>query len=264
MTDLAALNDLACQIARAAGDLLLKRPDVMDTSAKSSATDVVTQMDHASERLIVEMIQAARPEDGILGEEGASHPGRSGLTWVIDPIDGTVNYLYDLPAWAISIGIMRGDESVVGVVYAPLLRGGELYRAVKGSGAFCNDVRLQATKVEDLSSSLIATGFGYDAKQRTRQAAVLAKVLGSVRDIRRMGAASLDLCHVAAGRVDGYFEAGLKPWDLAAGGLIASEAGAFVTGLRTARADEKMVVAAGRGIHLPLRELLLKHDADRV
>jgi myo-inositol-1(or 4)-monophosphatase len=263
MEDLAALSALATRIAIAAGDLLADRPAELTTSTKSSPTDVVTQMDQASERLITEMIRSERPHDGILGEEGADHAGTSGLTWVVDPLDGTVNYLYDLPAWAVSIGIVRGEQVLVGVVYAPVLRGGELYRATKGGGAFCNDRRITASKAEALSDALLATGFTYDARQRVRQAAILAKIIGKVRDVRRMGAAALDLCHVASGRVDGYFEAGLKPWDLAAGDLIASEAGAYVTGLRTARADGSLVVAAGSRLHIPLRELLLEFDADR-
>lgn len=264
MEDLAVLSALATRIALAAGDLLAARPAELTTSMKSSPTDVVTQMDKASERLITEMIRAERPDDGILGEEGADHAGSSGLTWVVDPLDGTVNYLYDLPAWAVSIGLMRGQENLVGVVYAPMLRGGELYRATKGGGAYCNDQRLKASRADDLASALLATGFTYDARQRVRQAAVLAKVMASIRDVRRIGAAAIDLCHVAAGRVDGYFEAGLKPWDLAAGELIAREAGAYVTGLRTERADGSLVVAAGPRLHLALRELLLRFDADRV
>lgn len=263
-TELQSLSDLAVQIALAAGELLVNRPAVIHTSSKSSDTDVVTQMDHASEALITNMIRQARPQDAILGEEGAQESGTSGLTWVIDPIDGTVNYLYDLPAWSVSIGVVQGNENLVGVVYAPLIRGGELYRATKGGGAFCNDLPIRASQASELGSALVATGFAYDARRRTRQAAVVAKVIHAVRDIRRIGVASLDLCHVAAGRVDGYFEASLKPWDLAAGELIATEAGAFVTGLRSARADETLVVAAGSGIHLALREMLLKYDADRV
>lgn len=264
MEDLAALSALAHRIAIAAGELLVNRPDVLSTSLKSSPTDVVTHMDHASEELITSMIRAERPQDGILGEEGADQVGDSGLTWVIDPIDGTINYLYDLPAWSISIGVMRGDQPIVGVVHAPLLRGGETYHAVRGGGAYCNDRRLKVSPASDLSSALLATGFTYDARQRVRQMAVMSKVIGKVRDIRRFGVASIDLCHVAAGRVDGYFEAGLKPWDLAAGSLIAREAGALVTGLRSERPDGTMVVAAPPQLHLPLRELLLTHDADRV
>lgn len=264
MSELTELSEIAVRIAHAAGELLLQRPDVIDTASKSSPTDVVTQMDHASEKLIIEMIKAERPQDGILGEEGTSHAGESGLTWVVDPIDGTVNYLYDLPAWSVSIGVVRGEKNLVGVVYAPSLRGGELYRAVRGEGAYCNDRRIRPSRESQLSSALIATGFTYDARQRVRQAAVVSKVIGQVRDIRRWGVASIDLCHVAAGRVDGYFEAGLKPWDLAAGELIAREAGAVVTSLRSERADGSMVLAAPPQLHLPLRELLMKFDADRV
>lgn len=261
---LEAISDLAHRIAKAAGELLVNRPAVVDTSVKSSPTDVVTQMDHASEELITSMIRAERPDDGILGEEGADQVSTSGLTWVVDPIDGTVNYLYDLPAWAVSIGVMRGNQHLVGVVHAPLLRGGETYHAIRGQGAYCNQTRIFASTISDLGSALLATGFTYDARQRVRQAAVLSKVIGRVRDIRRFGVASIDLCHVAAGRVDGYFEAGLKPWDMAAGALIAREAGAYVTSLRTETPDGSLVVAAGPQIHLPLRELLLSHDADRV
>lgn len=256
------LLDLAERAARAAGELLLQRPDVLQLDTKSSKTDIVTQMDRASEELIASMIRAERPDDGFIGEEGANTASKSGITWVIDPLDGTINYLYDLPGWAVSIAAVKGDQNLVGVVYVP--RVGELFTAIKGQGAFCNGVRLRASKAQELDQALIATGFAYGADRRARQGAIVGKMMSKIRDIRRFGAAAVDLCHVAAGRVDGYFEAALQPWDLAAGELIAREAGAVVTGLRTERANHELVVAAPPAIHVPLRQLLLSLDADRV
>lgn len=253
---------LAERTAKAAGELLQQRPDVLHTDTKSSKTDIVTQMDRASEELITTMIRADRPNDGFIGEEGANIASKSGITWVIDPLDGTINYLYDLPGWAVSIAAVEGNKTLVGVVYVP--RVGEIFTAVKGQGAYCNGQRIRASKAQQLDQALIATGFAYGSDRRARQGAIVGKMISKVRDIRRMGAAAVDLCHVAAGRVDGYFEASLQPWDLAAGELIAREAGAVVTGLRTERATQELVVAAPPAIHLPLRELLLSFDADRV
>ena len=234
-------------IAQRAGELLSNRPDTFDINEKSSARDFATHMDHASEKLIVSEILAARPEDGVIGEEGANRESQSGITWVIDPIDGTVNYFYNLPGWNISIAAKDDEGVLIGIVYAPTLN--SMWRASRGGGAFLNDRAIHCSKAEHLEDSLIATGFSYDLAERVRQGEKIASLIPRVRDIRRNGAAAVDLCHVASGAVDGYFESGLKEWDLAAGGLIAREAGALVSGRHGTPAGEEMVIAAGATLH---------------
>lgn len=256
---------VALDVAHAAARLVVddRPPGTLDVAAtKSSETDVVTVMDQRSEALLVERILAARPHDGLLGEEGAARAGTSGVTWVIDPIDGTVNYLYRIPAYAVSVAARVGDEVVAGVVVNPVT--GETFSAVRGGGARLDGRPVRANPAPDLSLALVATGFGYSTARRARQAEVLGTVLPRVRDVRRAGAASLDLCGVACGRVDAYYEQGLKPWDLAAGGLIAEEAGAVVAGLQGRPAGEALVVAAPPGLFEPLAALLSELEADRL
>jgi myo-inositol-1(or 4)-monophosphatase len=247
---------LAEDTARRAGRLLTEgRPSDLGVAAtKSSSTDIVTEMDTAAERLIVSALRAARPGDGVLGEEGASSAGTSGVRWIIDPIDGTVNYLYGFPMWAVSIAASIDDQVVAGVVHVPPL--GETYSAVLGRGSRCNGVALAVNPAPSLAQALVGTGFGYEAARRARQAQILTTVLPRVRDVRRGGAASVDLCAVAAGRLDGYYERGLQPWDLAAGGLVASEAGAVVGGLGGAAAGSELVLAAPPGLFTELHDLL--------
>lgn len=241
------LLDLAVGIAHRAGELLCNRPADFDINQKSSARDFATQMDHASEKLIVSTILAARPNDGIIGEEGAHRESQSGITWVIDPIDGTINYFYNLPGWNISIAAKDSEGVLIGIVYAPTLN--SLWSAGRGGGAFLNGKQIHCSRAQLLEESLIATGFSYDPEERVRQGSKMASLIPRVRDIRRNGAAAVDLCHVASGAVDGYFESGLKDWDVAAGGLIAQEAGAIVTGRNGAPAGEAMVIAAGPALH---------------
>jgi myo-inositol-1(or 4)-monophosphatase len=238
---------LAEGIAQRAGELLSNRPDTFDINEKSSARDFATHMDIACEKMIVGEILAARPGDGIIGEEGANRESQSGITWVIDPIDGTVNYFYNLPGWNISIAAKDADGVLIGIVYAPTLN--SLWRASRGGGAFLNDRAIHCSKADRLEDSLIATGFSYDVDERVRQGEKIADLIPRVRDIRRNGAAAVDLCHVASGSVDGYYEIGLKEWDLAAGGLIAREAGAIVSGRKGAPPGEEMVIAAGAALH---------------
>ncbi len=259
------LLELATDLARQAGSLALSmRAGIRTESTKSSPTDVVTAADRAVERLLVEGITAARPQDGLLGEEGAGRAGTTGLRWVFDPVDGTVNYLYGLPQWAVSIGVEAGAgrerHTVVGVVFDPAKD--ELFQAVHGGGSFLNGDRLTCNRVEDLAQTLVATGFGYDARRRAAQAALLPALLPAVRDLRRLGAGALDLCGVAAGRVDAYYEQGLSPWDLSAGGLVATEAGARVGGLGGRPAGFPMVLASSPGVFQALHDLLGAHDAD--
>jgi myo-inositol-1(or 4)-monophosphatase len=267
---------LAVAVAQRGGRLITEeRPDEVTAAAtKSSPTDVVTAMDTACERMVREQLLAARPDDGIVGEEGDVVAGSSGVTWVVDPIDGTVNYLYGIPQYAVCIAAVAGDpydpnghEVLAGCVHSPVL--GETWTAVRGGGAFLTTAGSDRRPVHvrdgaDLGQVLLATGFGYQASRRRHQAAVIAQLLPRVRDIRRIGCASLDLCSVAAGRVDAYLERGLKPWDLAAAGLVAREAGALVTGLGDAPAGEDLVVAAAPGIHACLQAELvpLRPDTD--
>jgi myo-inositol-1(or 4)-monophosphatase len=256
-----ALLDLATGLAREAGALALQMgPAAAVVDAKSSPTDVVTAADRAVEVLLVDALRRARPEDGILGEEGGSAVGSSGLRWVIDPIDGTVNYLYGIPQWAVSIGVEDDQGALVGVVYDPSKD--EMWRAVRTAGATLNGASLRCSAATDLAQSLVGTGFGYDARRRAAQSRALPDLLPRVRDIRRLGAGSLDLCSVAAGRLDAYYEQGLAPWDLSAGGLVAREAGALVTGLRGRDAGAALVLAAAPGVHQALHDLLVGYDAD--
>jgi myo-inositol-1(or 4)-monophosphatase len=247
----------ALAAAEEAAVLLVQgRPaDLGVASTKSSPTDVVTEMDTAAERTIKAAIRRVRPDDGFLGEEGGTEDGASGVRWVIDPIDGTVNYLYGLPAWAVSIGAEADGRAVAGVVLAPQL--GECYTAVLGGGAWLGERRLRAAEPEGLDRALVATGFGYRAERREQQGRVVAGLIGRVRDIRRGGSAALDLCAVAAGRVDAYFERGTHAWDRSAGALIAAEAGARVEGFHGTPASESMVLAAGPALFPALHEALV-------
>jgi myo-inositol-1(or 4)-monophosphatase len=227
MTDTQQLLELALKIARQAGELLVDRPASWDLTVKSTAIDIATQMDTASEKLIVESIVAARPDDGIIGEEGASRESKSGVTWVIDPVDGTVNYFYGLPVWAISNAVKDESGTLVGVVHSPSVNA--TWHAVKGGGAFLNDVNISCNDPIELNRALLSSGFAYDVKDRIEQLKIVNVLLPQIRDLRRIGSAAADICHVATGMVDGYFETGLHEWDLAAAELIAREAGATVT-----------------------------------
>ena len=245
-----ALLALAIDTAREAGDLVARgRASAGDqVDVKSSSVDVVTAVDAASERLIVGRLLAARPDDAVLGEEGAAREGGSGVRWIVDPIDGTVNFLYDLPAYAVSIA-----AEVDGVVRAGAVLNvatGDLFTATTGGGAWLSTparpdpVRLRGSSPTSLEQTLVGTGFGYQQEQRRAQGAVVAALLPQVRDIRRMGSAALDLCAAAAGRLDAYYELHLNPWDHAAGGLVAAEAGLVVTGLPGRPFAEPMGIAA--------------------
>lgn len=255
--DHAELLDLAVLAARRAGTLLVERrpadgPAV--TATKSSPTDVVTAMDMASERLIVETIREARPEDAILAEEGGGESGTTGVRWLIDPIDGTVNYLYGLPEWAVSIAAEVDGQVAAGVVnIAPRA---ELFAAVRGGGAWLDGARLRCNDGVPLERALIATGFAYGAGRRARQAEVVRGVLPRARDIRRGGSCAVDLCSVACGRVDGYYEGGPQEWDLAAGVLIAREAGARVEGLGGRPPSDALTIAAAPDLFAPLHDLV--------
>ncbi|HEX9032441.1 MAG TPA: inositol monophosphatase family protein [Streptosporangiaceae bacterium] len=273
-TDPDDLLGLACAVACEAGELLAGRhgrPAVVAT--KTSPTDVVTEMDQAAERLIRSRILAERPGDAILGEEGGQTGGDAPVRWVVDPLDGTVNYLYGLPDWAVSIAAEVRGQVVAGAVCVPLRDA--LFGAMLGGGAWrasVTDLTLGRVPVRvplscrgdvPLSRALIATGFGYQPGRRAVQGQVLSAVLPRVRDIRRNGACAVDLCSLAAGNVDGYYERGVQYWDIAAGSLIAREAGAVVGGLSGKPAGSSMTIGAGRALFTELHDLLLGLDAER-
>jgi myo-inositol-1(or 4)-monophosphatase len=248
--DVDALAGLAYEAANAAGALLRTRAGSgFSVASKSTATDMVTDVDHESERLIVERIMARRPGDAILGEEGGGRQGTTGVRWVIDPLDGTTNYLYGIPAFAVAIAVELDGEVVAGVVHDAASR--ETYWAVRGRGAWRGRARLAVTDTTDLGLALLGTGFGYQADVRRGQGSQLARWIGSVRDIRRGGSAALDLCSVASGRLDAYAEAGLQPWDYLAGGLIVGEAGG-----RFVRLPDGLVVAANAPLFEGVRALV--------
>jgi myo-inositol-1(or 4)-monophosphatase len=262
------LLEIARSLALRAGRLQRARLDEpRQIETKSTAIDLVTDVDKASEALILEGIARARPDDGILSEEaGHQREGTSGVRWVIDPLDGTTNYLYDFPGWSVSIAaeIVGGDkaEVVAGVVLDAVH--GDLYTAALGHGARCNGEPIACSDQSDVARSLVATGFAYRPERRRAQAATLVELLPQVRDIRRMGSAAVDLCNVARGRVDAYYERGLSWWDLAAGALVAQEAGAVVTALDGTPVVPGSVLAATPGIAVPLRALLCALGANDV
>jgi myo-inositol-1(or 4)-monophosphatase len=290
--DTGSLLELACSAAVAAGERLARqhdRPVVVQT--KTSPTDVVTQLDRAAEEQIRAHILAARPQDVILGEEGGQHgadpnpaggagadagaPGADAgggldarVRWIVDPLDGTVNYLYGLPDWAVSIAAEVDGEVVAGAVFAP--RRGALFSARRDGGAWARQGppdapprRLACNSGVPLDRALVATGFGYAAVRRQVQGEVLAAVLPRVRDIRRGGSCAVDLCSLAGGHVDAYYERGVQAWDVAAGGLIAREAGAVVAGLDGRPAGPELTIAAAPGLFEQLHDLLLALRPER-
>ena len=230
-----------------------------EIGTKSSDTDMVTEIDRASERLIVEGLKRARPDDAVLGEEGTATAGTTGVRWIVDPVDGTTNYLYGHPGFAVSVAAEIDGELAVAVVSDPLHR--DEFTAIRGRGATRNGVPIATSEPAGLATSLIATGFSYEPERRRRQAGVLGEVLPNVRDIRRVGAASVDLCWVACGRVDGFYEKGLQPWDLAGGALVAQEAGATVGDLDGGPPSSAFVLATAPQIFDSLRDLLVSAGA---
>lgn len=238
------------------GDIALagRRRGLTHVETKSTATDMVTEYDKATEREIVATLRRLRPHDAIVGEEGGAHDGTSGLTWFIDPIDGTTNFLYDLPMWTVSIGVHDQDGALCGVVYAPALR--ETYTAVRNGGAYLNGHPISCSNVDDITQALVGTGFNYSPENRVKQAHRFPRIIDKIRDVRRLGSASLDLCFVACGRYDAYFEEHLFPWDLAAGALIATEAGARVEERHEDRQTATAVLAANENLFPQIRTLV--------
>jgi len=258
--ELRELLALARSLAREAGRMHAEgRAEGLRVETKSSPTDLVSQIDERVERLIAERLRAERPGDALLAEEGSLLDGSSGVRWVVDPLDGTTSYVYDYPCYGASIGVEIDGETAVGVILDSA--GGRLFSAVRGFGASCDGRPVRAREPQGLARALVATGFSYDAAQRRRQGAVVATVLPRVRDIRRGGAAAVDLCHIAAGRVDAYYELDLSPWDYTAGVLIAREAGAAVELRPAAHGRGPAVVAAHPALIEDLVELLTEAGA---
>ena len=196
---------------------------------KTSPTDPVSDADREAEETIRDILLEARPDDGLVGEEGSHSSPANGRTWIVDPLDGTVNFLYGLRAWAVSIALEDADGAAVGVVFNPV--DDECFSAARGEGAALNGQPIQANGCTTLAQALVATGFSYEARHRADQAEIVLRLLPRIRDIRRAGGAALDLAYVAAGRVDAFYERGLKPWDEAAGRLLVKEAGGIVEDL---------------------------------
>ena len=258
--DLLELLQLAESLARDAANHLREAVHhVQEVDTKTTLTDMVTATDRASERLIVEGIRAVRPEDAILGEEGTADQGTSGIRWIVDPLDGTTNFLYCLPAFAVSIAVEVDGVVQVGVVVDAARN--ETFSATRGGGAHADGRVIRCRTTTELATALVGTGFSYDAGRRARQGAALAELLPVVRDIRRVGAAAIDLCWVASGRLDAFYERGLAPWDLAAGALVAEEAGATVGDLDGGPPSGAFTLVATPAIFEPLRSVLLTAGA---
>lgn len=261
------LRRLAADIAIEAANLALEQREagVRIAAEKSTPVDIVTDADRATELFIRERLNTLRPNDAIVGEEGGGVTGTSGLTWLVDPIDGTVNYLYDIPEWAVSLAVVEGDPepdtwtALAGAVINPRI--GEVFSAHAGGGATLNDRPITASTKDDLATALIGTGFAYSADVRSEQGVVINHLIARVRDIRRIGACSLDLCAVASGRFDAYFERTVAPWDHAAGALIAREAGAIVSGYPGKREGREFLIASNQYLYEPLMSMILDAGA---
>ncbi|MEO7398112.1 MAG: inositol monophosphatase family protein [Ilumatobacteraceae bacterium] len=255
------LRDLAVDLARRAGALIRegRRTGTGVVDLKSTATDMVTEYDRASEQLIVTALRTARPDDAIIGEEGTADLGTSGIRWLIDPIDGTTNFFYGLPGYAVSIAAADDDGTIAGAVFVPATD--EMFAAARGEGATLDGAVIHCSTNHDLSRALVATGFSYHAERRRRQMERLPHVIAEISDIRRLGAAAPDLCYVAAGRFDAYFEEFLAPWDLAAGELIAREAGCISGDLGGGPVRAEQVLVANPFLFVPLRDLIGRADA---
>lgn len=268
--DRLALRATAFTVAGQAADLVSRmRSGALrfggDVTSKSNETDVVTEADTASERLVRARLAELRPGEPVLGEEEGGRDSGAAVSWVVDPIDGTVNYLYGWPMYTVSLAAWFGGESVAGAVVD--VAGGRVFSAARDYGAWLHvggsELRLRAADTERLDLALLSTGFAYDAGRRTRQAKVMSELIGRVRDFRRGGSAAFDLCAVAAGWLDGFYERGLNRWDWAAGALIAHEAGAVVHTPTEVR-DGALLTAAAPGIADSLSEILEAAGAETV
>lgn len=255
MTD--ALLDLAQRAARAAGYLLLERfsGPAQGVSAKSTPTDLVSDADRASDALLVDLISSERPDDGFVTEESRGRESRSGLSWVLDPLDATVNFLFGIPWWCVSVAAEDDEGALVGAIYNPNVD--EMFTAVRGQGAHLDGAAMRVSDRAEIATAMVGTGFSYDAGAREEQAEIVARVLPIARDVRRMGSAALDLAHLACGRLDGFYEAPLEHWDKAAGLLMIAEAGGVITELPGPRGLTAGAIASGPAIHEELVKLVL-------
>jgi myo-inositol-1(or 4)-monophosphatase len=258
--DPAELLGLAIELATAAAAVLRDRPVDLGATAKSTPTDVVTVMDKAAEQIILDGLRAARPDDAIVSEESPAHPGETGVQWLVDPLDGTVNYYYAIPHYSVSIAAQVGAHLAAGVVYDVERR--VVYTATAGGGAYCDGELIHCSSQTDPALSLVGTGFNYDVAMRRVQAHTVGQILPAVRDIRRAGSAALDLCAVASGRLDAFYESGMHSWDWAAGALIAREAGARVGGLRGKPPERWTTLAANPELFDKIHDLLVESRAD--
>lgn len=251
------LLGIARSLAHRAGAVALqgRRLGLETVGTKSTLTDMVTEYDRACETIVFEGLRAERPSDSIVGEEGSRHEGNSGITWYVDPIDGTTNFLYDIPMWAVSIGASDAHGPLVGVVFNPSAN--ETFSAIRGMGARLNGQPIRCNTDTVLATALIATGFSYSPESRVVQARRVARMIDRVRDIRRFGAAAIDMCYVACGRLDAYFEENLHPWDIAAGDLIAREAGCRTGDFSGGPIRPAETVTAGPSLFGPLTELIV-------
>ena len=259
MPSSAELLRIAVEIGEEAAALLRDRPADLQASSKSTPTDAVTVMDKNAEQLILDRLQLRRRDDAVVSEESDGRRGSSDVTWIVDPLDGTVNYLYGLPHYAVSIAAESDGDVVAGVVVDVERR--RLFAATLGGGSTVDGRPIHCRAQRDLSQSLVATGFAYSVETRRKQGEVVSQLLPRVRDVRRLGAAALDLCAVAAGEIDGYYEAGMHPWDWAAGTLIAREAGARVEGIRGGAPATEMVIAANPVLFPLLHDVLIEIGA---
>lgn len=258
------LVDACRQMVLAAGKVIrdMREDAVQTATTKSSPTDPVTAADRAAEELIVDAILQDRPDDSIVGEEGANRAGSSPVSWHIDPIDGTTNYLYGYPAYAVSVAAEIDDVITAGAVLNAAT--GDLFSACRGQTSVCNDDPISVTQKAELGSALIGTGFNYLAERRTIQAEVLVQILPEIRDIRRGGSAALDLCSVASGQLDAYFESGLNKWDYAAGWIIVEQAGGVCSGLNNPVPSPAFTVASGPKLHQQLTNMLVESGSERL
>jgi myo-inositol-1(or 4)-monophosphatase len=251
-----SLLDVAIEAARRAGALLTERfgSPARGVQSKSTPTDPVSDADRDAEALVLELIRSRRAGDGVVTEEGAGRDGESEHTWVVDPLDGTVNFLFGIPVWSVSIAVEDRQGAVAGVVFDPNRE--EIFTAMRGQGALLNDQPIHVSSRRDLSHALVGTGFAYDSRARKIQAGLVSRVLPKVRDIRRSGSAALDLAAVACGRLDAFYEAPMERWDRAAGVLLIREAGGVVTELEAPLGLSPGVVAAGPRVHGALASLV--------
>lgn len=261
--DVDDLVGLAVGISRRAGSLLLERfvQPARGVDTKTGPTDPVSDADRDAEEMILRFVRERRPQDGILAEEGGHGDSSSGLTWVVDPLDGTVNFLFGIPVWCVSIGIEDAEGGLVGVVHNP--NAAETFTAVRGGGAHLNGTPISVSGRTDIASALVGTGFHYDQERRVEQARTVAEILPLVRDIRRAGSAALDLCSLACGRLDAFYEAPMERWDRAAGELIVREAGGTVVDLPAPRGASPGVIAANANLHEDFRKLVTTKDEHR-